>query len=100
MHEEQLPSFTLRAAQSRKKHKKNHQDFNADWSAASEDTFFFDFGGRLLDHPCSSSLALFSFAIYKETRQSVLPVYTIQNKPKSTRGVRTMALNMHAACAA
>ena len=53
-------SGPLRAA----KKQKNHQDFNADGSAASKDTFFFDFGGRLLDRWGSSSLALFSSAIY------------------------------------
>ena len=50
----------LRAA----KKQKNHQDFDADWPATSKDTFFFNFGGRLLDRWCSSSLALFSSAIY------------------------------------
>ena len=53
-------SGPLRAA----KKQKNQQDFHADGPAASKDTFFFDFGGRLLDCWCSSSLALFSFAIY------------------------------------
>ena len=52
-------SGPLRAA----KKQKNHQDFDADGPAASKDTFF-DFGGRLLDRWCSSSLALFSSAIY------------------------------------
>ena len=52
-------------AQGRKEaKKKNHQDFDADGPAASKDIFFFDFGGRLLDRWCSSSLALFSSTIY------------------------------------
>ena len=53
-------SGPLRAA----KKQTNHQDFDADGPAATKDTFFFDFGGCLLDRWCSSSLVLFSSAIY------------------------------------
>ena len=71
--------------------KKNHQDFDADRPAASKDTY--DFGGRLFDRWCSSSLALFFSAIYLSRRPGNLfyllsPVKTSQ---KSPRGVRTMA---------
>ena len=39
--------------------KKNHQDLGTEGPATSKNTFFFDFGGCLLDRWCSPSLALF-----------------------------------------
>ena len=46
------------------KKQKSHLDFDVERLAASKDTLFFDFRGRLVSRCCSSSLVLFSSAIY------------------------------------
>ena len=82
------------------KKQKNHQDFDADGPAASKDTFFFDFGGRLLDRWCSTSLALFSSAIYS-CQGDLATCFTClhqSKQAKNPRGVRTMGLAFKHAC--
>ena len=98
-HQKQLPSFTLRAA----KKQTNHQDFDVDVPAASKDTFFFDFGGRLLDRWCSSSLALFSSVIYS-CQGDLAACFTCLHQSKQAKKAHVVyepwPSNMHAACAA
>ena len=99
-HQKQLPSFMLRVA----KKQKNHQDFDADWPAASKDTFF-DFGGRLLDRWCSSSLALFSSTIYS-CLGDLATCFTCLHQSKQAQKTHVVCepwawpSNMHAACLA
>ena len=91
----------LRAA----KKQKNRQDFDADGPAASKDTFFFDFGGRLLDRWCSSSLVLFSSAIYS-CLGDLATCFTCLQQSKQAKKAHVVCepwawpSNMHAACLA
>ena len=90
------PSGPLRAA----KKGKNHQDVEADDPAASKDTFFLDFGGRLLDRWCSSSLVLFFSPIYgcQGDLATWQPVYISQKQAKKAHVVyNPCPSNMHAA---
>ena len=95
-------SGPLRAA----KKQKNRQDFDADKPrAASKDTFFFDFGGRLLDRWCSSSLVLFSSAIYS-CLGDLATCFTRLHQSKQAKKAHVVCepwawpSNMHAACLA
>ena len=83
----------------------NHQDFDADGPAASKDTFFLDFGGRLLDRWCSSSLALFFSAIYS-CLGGLATCFTCLHQSKQAKKAHVVCKpwawpsNMHAACLA
>ena len=68
---------------------KFHQASDVEGPPVRKDTFFFDFGGRLVDRWCSYSLALFPppFAFVKETWQNVLTVYTSQKQAEKAHVV-------------